>query len=1023
MSAQLTSIIGPFKPTNYDLALDIDHTKKNFTGKAIISFTKSSSSLNTQSSHDNDPFKVTLNSSGLVILSATIAIPDTDKNNEKANIKYLNDLQRVELSFANLTQAQVLTSFQITIKYIGKINRINTFRDKTSGLFITNYSDMITGKASNTIMATQSQPCDSRSIFPCVDELAARASIQLTLTLSSTKFQALSSADVENEQVLENGKMLIKFKRTEQMVISLFSFVIGDLDFLEDEVTLPGASEAALGQKVPIKVYTLKGASQQARYALNVTKHFLPYLAAKLQQPYPATKLDLVGLPFLSNGAVENWGLVNVQQSILLVADENDAIAGNLRNKTRQLNQIIVHEIAHQWFGNLVSFDSWEHYWLNEALATFLAYVVVNECDFANGGANTTNGNGNVAKYSNVDYQTIWTEQAISLESTFESDAAVVGDDGDDSGLSISQISNAVQNINVDGIDKTFDAASYEKAIHLLRMLMNVFENENGAGSKGQFDDSSDFFFKALGQLVEKYNHQAIKPVDYWVFLNDVLQKQNQDKNKDQSNKFNLTNFIVSWIKLPGFPIVSVSLTKEGLIKVEQHRYTIGQSTVNDNNKGKTNNHEDYIYHVPLAIRTTDGTVFNWMLTERSKIFTNEELPAAKFVKINANRTGYFKVNYESASFYETIGANLSKLSKLDIVGVLLDIESSIGNSEQQSKIAVDGFYQITKAITNEGNKAILSKNFEALEVVLRIAQYLGSAIQLTKPAGEFKQFKSNFLKPLAKQLFQNLDSWPVNYSDAKYKYSRAEIASRSAIIIIGVEDPDITNYAAKLFKHLNHGPKKSVARELVSAVLANFSYNCKDTKSFKKLLQDTTRSVEPCLANIDNLLDPESAMAVTELQSAAVSALGFTRDEQNFKKVLNYIATNIDSKGIELALVGFNYFEVDEQANNKSNKHKQMAWEWLQLHFDQWASRSLREGSEYSQQLFKTLQNLLITVFKTFDANEGSADQQAVQRFVNAKGTKFQAHKLEQLWKGQAASRARDMAAAELVAIGQWKL
>lgn len=64
-----------------------------------------------------------------------------------------------------------------------------------------------------------------------------------------------------------------------------------------------------------------------------------------------------------------------------------------------------------------------------------------------------------------------------------------------------------------------------------------------------------------------------------------------------------------------------------------------------------------------------------------------------------------------------------------------------------------------------------------------------------------------------------------------------------------------------------------------------------------------------------------------------------------------------------------------------------------------------------------------MITVFKTFDANEGSADQQAVQRFVNAKGTKFQAHKLEQLWKGQAASRARDMAAAELVAIGQWKL
>ncbi|GMM35380.1 Tma108 protein [Saccharomycopsis crataegensis] len=985
--SELRSILGEsslgFKPVHYDLDLDLsDHTKRNFVGHVKIQFARpTNDDQKPLGKNNSENLELLLNSEGLVIVSAILV----SENQEKATVKYDRATQRIHLIFNDVKISQLgdTSKINVEIKYLGKITKINTYKDQTKGLFITNYLGPTSSEANKIILATQSQPCDSRTIFPCIDELSTKATFGLTLRLNP-RFNAISSTPVESEELInDETARQIKFEKSSPMVISLFSFVCGDMEYIEKTVELPIETDhgKSISKEFPIRMYTLVGSLAKASYTLNLAAFFLPIVISKLKHSsYPGKKLDLVALPFLSNGAVENSNLIAVQQDIVLVsADEVAEIkrTGKCSNKIKQLNQIILHELVHQWFGNLVSFDNWNAYWLNESLASFLAYCVLNEVQFdADFSSQTPKEN------INTDYQTIWYEQSSLMESTFATDAA-------ESSVAVSTIADSVQNINVGSIEQTFNQLSYEKGVHLLRMFMNVFND-------GKYDDSSEKFFEVLGKLAEKYKYNIIKMVDFWLFFNEEF----NGEDTHEKDKFNLTNFIMSWIKLPGLPMVDLSLTEEGLIKIEQHRF------LEDEAESST---EDYIYHIPLSIVLKDGANKNMIFTERSKVFSKEELSIDDFVAINSNC--YFKVFYQNLKFYETVSKSITALQRRHLVRFLMDTESFIGTAHQKS-FQIEGLLKIVQSIVSEKKQAI---PYEALEVVLRIMQFLGSSIQLFKSVSEYQSFKTKFMNKFVSKLFQQLSPWPTDFSSIRY--TKPEITCRNLLLLIGVEVKEVNDYCQSLFRNLNHGPKDSVPRELVSAVLINYAYNTTNMKNFKKVLQLSTRSCEVMIPNIYNSeSELEIPISTPELQSAAISSLGFVRDTTLLQKALNYVATNIDSRGIELGLVGFNYYDNNRNYKGAApNQHKKIVFDWFKLQFyNGWGHRSLREGSDYSSQLYQTVHNIMEIIVKNFTSDEDKAVIRQFIRDIEKKDKLYQKHRFGDLLNETIESQSREKACVE---------
>lgn len=924
-------------PVAYDIELDLStYRKKNFTSICRIKFDRNEQ---LSVSVSDEPLKVVLNSHNLIVLGATLGSLKGKVTKDQAS-------QRVLIHFENLVSKDI-ESFEIEIKYIGQVNKINTFKEETRGLFATNYSyqgtdddDILKNNTSdNYVFATQSQPCDSRRIFPCVDELCVKAKIKLSLKIAA-RFIAASSTPIVHDALLPENETvrLIKFKETEPMTISLFAFVCGDFEVMEKTIKLGTIFSKANVTDFPVRLYVLKGNLKKANYSLSFTSFVLRFITTKLKAKYPGEKLDLVALPFLSNGAVENWNLVSVQQDILLVDQEYENVSSN-NPKIKQLNEIIVHELIHQWFGNLISFKSWNAYWLNESFATFLAYSILNELSFDASFINYENTDNCI----NVDYRQVWKDQQELLNKTFENDSKKNVD-------SISTITENVPNINATSISQTFNQLTYEKGIHLLRMFLNVFENEN-------CDDSNDKFYDALSDLIDAFKFKTVDIKDYWLFLNSKYAKNNNIASEKNKNCF--VDFVVSWIKLPGFPLVDVSITSEGLIKLVQHRFFA-------DNEANLHEEEDYIYHIPLAITKKDGTTLHKFFNERSLVLSKEELSADDFVCLNTNRIGYYKVRYNSIEIFANIGKNL-KTTFSSLPSFLLDYESFVGTKRYEQPI--DGFLEILKFI-----KKKLNISYDSLEIIMRIVQYYTSMIHLYRSSEDYAHYTNNFLKPFTLRIFNLVKLWPSSFADVVYP--KAEVKARNLIILTGVDIKEILKYASTMFKSLNHGPKESVPFEILSSILINYAYNVKEMKNFKKILNLSTRSSESLLINIKNVHN-SMPVNVNDLQSAAISALGFVREKALFAKSLNYVATNFDSVGIELGLVGFNYMTID-------SSYKKTIFEWFKLHVTNsnggWGYRSLREGSGFSKQLYQTVHNMFEIICKNFTTEE---DQKVLKNFV----------------------------------------
>ncbi len=209
--------------------------------------------------------------------------------------------------------------------------------------------------AQRHILATQMEAVSARQVFPTFDEPAFRIAFELSVR-APAGWQVLSNMP-ERRPSPAAGRILHRFERTPAMPSYLVALAVGHFD------ALPGRAAG-----VPLRILTVPGRQAQGAYALQVTQQLLPYYTQYFGQPFALPKLDQLAVPSTRNGAMEDWGLISYADSLLLF----DPATGNTERQ-RWVFSLIAHEVAHQWFGNLVTAASWEEIWLNEAFAEWMA--------------------------------------------------------------------------------------------------------------------------------------------------------------------------------------------------------------------------------------------------------------------------------------------------------------------------------------------------------------------------------------------------------------------------------------------------------------------------------------------------------------------------------------------------------------------------------------------------------------------------------------------------------------------------
>lgn len=417
------------------------------------------------------------------------------------DIAYDKVSERVTLSFEKeLTPGDVLVNIQFTA----------TINNAMAGFYRSKYKAPVQPLSSTPkvdefhyMLSTQFEACDARRAFPCFDEPNLKASFDFEIEVPQ-ELVALSNMPVKSERDgSKKGLKIVSFERTPVMSTYLLAWAVGDFEYVEAKT-----ERKYNGASIPVRVYTTRGLKEQARFALECAHRTVDYFSELFGVEYPLPKSDLLCVHEFAMGAMENWGLVTYRTTAVLF-DEGKS---DSRYKNR-IAYVVAHELAHQWFGNLVTMDWWNELWLNEGFATWVGWLAVDH----------------FYPEWNVWSQFVAesSQQACLLDSLRASHPIEV------------PVKNALE------VDQIFDNISYLKGSSVIRMLSNHL---------GQ-----DIFIKGVSDYLKTHAYGNATTNDLWSALSKA------------SNQ-NVNSFMDPWIRKIGYPVVTVA-EEPGQISVRQTRF------------------------------------------------------------------------------------------------------------------------------------------------------------------------------------------------------------------------------------------------------------------------------------------------------------------------------------------------------------------------------------------------------------------------------------------------------------------
>ena len=322
----------PVYPLNYRLHLKPDLTNFKFDGKCAYHF------------EAPDPVdEVALN-----ILEIAIWECRVRQSSQLVNcaFKVIPEKEEVRIVLPESMSGPI----KLEIVFQGRIN------DKMAGFYRSKYTDQDKTKY---IAVTQFEESDARRAFPCMDHPARKATFDITMDIDQS-LVAISNGAITKEEMLANGIKRVTFEQTPKMSTYLVFLGVGEFEFTQDK------------KDKRVRVATLPGMQKFARFGLEFGRKSLVYSESFYDIAYPLPKMDLIAVPDFAFGAMENWGAITFRENLLLHYPEVTSKLGEAR-----ICEVIAHEVAHQWFGNLVTPSDWRYLWLNESFATYFGYGVV----------------------------------------------------------------------------------------------------------------------------------------------------------------------------------------------------------------------------------------------------------------------------------------------------------------------------------------------------------------------------------------------------------------------------------------------------------------------------------------------------------------------------------------------------------------------------------------------------------------------------------------------------------------------
>ena len=622
------------RPVHYDLTLTPNFDDFTFAGEVDITVRMEPGTT-----------EIVLNCDEIDISAATIGWADVDGSHELAatGISYNKDAEQATISIAGAPANGLVGNTHLRMTYTGELN------DKLRGFYRSQYTNPEGETA--YLATTQFEATDARRALPCWDEPAVKATFQVTLNIPAEMEAVSNTPIIEDKTGPTDGTRTVVFDQTPVMSTYLLAFVIGDLSHVE--------KEAADGTVVG--VWTTRGKERQGDFALDTSVKLLSFFNDYFGIRYPLPKLDHLAIPDFAAGAMENWGCVTYRETALLV-DADNSSAG-----TRQrVAEVVAHEMAHMWFGDLVTMQWWDDLWLNESFATWVGTKAVDWL-FPEWSMWT--------QFVNMD-----TNRAFNLDGLKNSHPIE------------QEVANPAE------VSQLFDAISYSKGGSVLRMLEHFL--------------SASTFRVGLNIYLNRHSYQNARTVDLWTALEEASGEP-------------VTSMMGSWTGQMGYPVLDVAATPTSggiSLEIKQQRFVF-DSVLGDGGADD----EEQVWPVPVTVAAAGAGVTASLVSAATGTIQVAAPQQPDWFKVNPDQTGFYRVNYTDADWDRLAPAIASQaLPATDRLGIQNDAYAL----SRAGLLPVTRFLTLAEVYQQESDASVwsdLATNLREIESLISDEPYLES--------------------------------------------------------------------------------------------------------------------------------------------------------------------------------------------------------------------------------------------------------------------------------------------------------
>lgn len=555
-------------PTHYDLRIEPDLHSHSFTGHEIVTLTVAEPTT-----------EVLLNATELEVSAATLT--GEGHPPRVGTVQMDDEHQRCHIIFPSVIPPGV---WKLGLTFRGTLN------DKLRGFYRSSYKDE--RGVSHSLAATQFEATDARRAFPCWDEPQFKAVFAVTLAIDPA-LTAISNTRIVDDRI-EGGKRIVRFAESMKMSTYLVAFIVGELV----------STAPIMAKQTSVRLWSVPGKQHLTPFGHEIAVYSLNFLAEYYDIPYPGDKLDLIAIPDFASGAMENLGAITFRETALLLDQRTATHAEQGR-----IADVVAHENAHMWFGDLVTMAWWNGLWLNEAFATFMEMLVVDA----------------------------WKPEWERWTAFGMARAAALSIDGL---LSTRPIEFPVRAPKE--AEAMFDVLTYEKGASVLRML------EQHIGPT--------VFRDGVRHYLHAHAYGNAETTDLWVSLG-------------HASKQDVPGLMNEWIFSPGYPLLSLSVESSSTLKVTQRRFIYAEDS-SATASGVTAPH--WQVPVQLRISTPRGTeTTRVLLSDReNRISLPKDWTS---VLANEGGHGFYRVRYSSDLLSALQKSGLNTLAPVERFNLLND--------------------------------------------------------------------------------------------------------------------------------------------------------------------------------------------------------------------------------------------------------------------------------------------------------------------------------------------------------------